>query len=62
MTMYEKLAVFLGSAPDRPLETKQLIVVHLNIILYALCFWLCQPVLPFLMKQLGMYERFFGNN
>mmetsp|Transcript_24752 Transcript_24752/g.79715 ORF Transcript_24752/g.79715 Transcript_24752/m.79715 type:complete len:423 (-) Transcript_24752:114-1382(-) len=36
-----------------PSQVVPALVVHLNVFFYALCFWLTQPVLPFLSKQLG---------
>lgn len=50
------LAGFLGSDPEKHDNMRSLSVVHVNIVLYALCFWLCQPVLPFLSKKLGAYR------
>eukprot|EP00283_Hemiselmis_rufescens_P025123 CAMPEP_0173450078 /NCGR_PEP_ID=MMETSP1357-20121228/43998_1 /TAXON_ID=77926 /ORGANISM="Hemiselmis rufescens, Strain PCC563" /LENGTH=184 /DNA_ID=CAMNT_0014416727 /DNA_START=11 /DNA_END=562 /DNA_ORIENTATION=- len=35
-------------------------LVHLNITLYALTFWLTRPVLPFLSTQLGADSVVFG--
>mmetsp|Transcript_39268 Transcript_39268/g.100640 ORF Transcript_39268/g.100640 Transcript_39268/m.100640 type:complete len:373 (-) Transcript_39268:1701-2819(-) len=35
-------------------------VVHINITLYALCFWISQPVLPYLAEELGADSRTFG--
>merc|ERR1711990_732922 len=45
-------------------KNKELIVpvilVHLNIVVYAAAFWMQQPVLPFLSKELGADEVTFG--
>ena len=30
-----------------------LVLVHFNIVMYALGYWVTQPVLPFLSKKLG---------
>ena len=39
---------------------KVLLVVHANIVLYALCFWLTNPVLPYLLKEHGATSLSFG--
>uniref|UniRef100_A0A7S3PFX6 Major facilitator superfamily (MFS) profile domain-containing protein n=1 Tax=Aplanochytrium stocchinoi TaxID=215587 RepID=A0A7S3PFX6_9STRA len=41
-------------------STFPLLMVHLNIVIYALCFWMQQPVLPFLSKELGVDGQGFG--
>ena len=37
-----------------------LLLVHFNIVLYALGYWVTQPVLPFLSKKLGAGALVFG--
>ena len=39
---------------------KAFLVVHLNIVFYALAHWMCVPVLPFLSKKLGADPVMFG--
>ena len=36
------------------------VLVHSNIVVYALCYWLTQPILPFLSKDLGADMVVFG--
>lgn len=37
-----------------------LFLVHLSLMTYAMCFWMQQPVLPFLSKELGAEGVAFG--
>jgi len=37
------------------------VLVHLNIVVYAAAYWLQQPVLPFLSRELGADAQTFGN-
>merc|ERR1711871_141585 len=53
-----RLGAFLGSkSPD---ATMSLSIVHFNITIYAAGYWMQQPVLPFLSKELGADEITFG--
>eukprot|EP00386_Alphamonas_edax_P010328 GDKI01033455.1.p1 GENE.GDKI01033455.1~~GDKI01033455.1.p1 ORF type:complete len:428 (+),score=89.16 GDKI01033455.1:98-1381(+) len=45
---------------SRPHELWNVMLVHVNIALYAMCYWLCQPVLPFLLKQMGADAVVYG--
>ena len=56
--MWGAVASFTGAPEGDHAHIKSLLAVHLNLVLYSLCFWLCQPVLPFLSKQLGMCSEF----
>lgn len=49
---------FLG-ARDAP-SASTLLLVHANIVAYAFAYWLTQPMLPFLSKQLGASDVIFG--
>jgi len=49
---------FLGSTSEK--DTKALLVIHLNLVVYAGAFWLCQPVFPYLSKSLGASTITFG--
>lgn len=52
------VATFLGaSSTDFALP---LLLVHLNIVVYAGAFWMQQPVLPYLSEALGADEVVFG--
>ena len=37
-----------------------LLLVHFNIVMYAMGYWITQPVLPFLSKKLGADAVVFG--
>ncbi len=41
-------------------KSRSLNVVYITIALYALSYWMCVPVLPFLSKKLGMDPIMFG--
>lgn len=45
------LARHLGAQNEN--DSLPLLVAHCNIVVYACAFWLCQPVFPFLVKELG---------
>lgn len=49
---------FLGARDSRGGTT--LLLVHANIVAYAFAYWLTQPMLPFLTKQLGASDVIFG--
>ncbi len=55
----QTIASFLsgGSTVERP---SAFLLVHVNIFLYALSFWIQQPVLPYLSKELGADAVTFG--
>ena len=38
-----------------------LLLIHANITIYALTFWMQQPVMPFLSKELGADAGTFGS-
>ncbi|CAK9115553.1 Solute carrier family 22 member 18 (Beckwith-Wiedemann syndrome chromosomal region 1 candidate gene A protein) (Efflux transporter-like protein) (Imprinted multi-membrane-spanning polyspecific transporter-related protein 1) (Organic cation transporter-like protein 2) (ORCTL-2) (Solute carrier family 22 member 1-like) (Tumor-suppressing STF cDNA 5 protein) (Tumor-suppressing subchromosomal transferable fragment candidate gene 5 protein) (p45-Beckwith-Wiedemann region 1 A) (p45-BWR1A) [Durusdinium trenchii] len=57
------LAAFLSGGGDGALASKSLVplvLVHVNIWAYALCFWIQQPVLPYLSEELGADAVAFG--
>mmetsp|Transcript_34657 Transcript_34657/g.81237 ORF Transcript_34657/g.81237 Transcript_34657/m.81237 type:complete len:413 (+) Transcript_34657:56-1294(+) len=58
MKFWESIGAFYG-AKD-PSYAWPLALVHLNITLYALTFWLTRPVMPFLTTQLGADAVVFG--
>jgi OCT family organic cation transporter-like MFS transporter 18 len=41
-------------------SARVLLLVHVNIVVYAFAYWLTQPMLPFLSKQLGVSDLSFG--
>mmetsp|Transcript_9684 Transcript_9684/g.17035 ORF Transcript_9684/g.17035 Transcript_9684/m.17035 type:complete len:427 (-) Transcript_9684:19-1299(-) len=45
-----------------PLVTDQrsVVLIHVNLFVYSLCFWIQQPVLPFLSSELGADAVAFG--
>jgi hypothetical protein len=49
---------FLGARDASSAST--LLLVHANIVAYAFAYWLTQPMLPFLTKQLGASDVIFG--
>jgi OCT family organic cation transporter-like MFS transporter 18 len=49
---------FLGARDAASAST--LLLVHANIVAYAFAYWLTQPMLPFLSKQLGASDVIFG--
>lgn len=49
---------FLGARDASSAST--LLLVHANIVAYAFAYWLTQPMLPFLSKQLGASDVIFG--
>mmetsp|Transcript_28028 Transcript_28028/g.53350 ORF Transcript_28028/g.53350 Transcript_28028/m.53350 type:complete len:424 (-) Transcript_28028:315-1586(-) len=49
---------FLGALDAR--ATSSLCVIHVNLVVYALCYWMTQPVLPFLTRELGADAVIFG--
>jgi len=36
-------------------------LIHWNVLMYALCFWIQQPVLSYLSKELGATALMFGS-
>ena len=52
------IADFLGAS--RAEDVAPLAVTHLNIVVYAMAYWLSQPILPFLTKELGASPEVFG--
>jgi len=52
------VATFLGAKDEKAIIP--LVLVHINLIIYALAFWMQQPVLPFLSKELGADQQTFG--
>lgn len=49
---------FLGASERGGAAT--LALVHANVVVYALAYWLTQPMLPFLSKELGVSDLSFG--
>ena len=43
-----------------PSQGRALLACHANVLVYALAYWLCQPIEPFLTKQLGADRVVFG--
>ncbi len=39
---------------------KMVLVVHFNIFIYAMTFWMVKPVMPFLSRELGADAELFG--
>jgi len=58
-TMERRAATFL-SGGEGVEDARGLLLVHLNVLVYSLCFWIVQPVLPFLSKELGADAVSFG--
>jgi len=52
------IGTFLGAKDDTSVQP--LMLVHFNIVMYALGYWVIQPVLPFLSEQLGADAFVFG--
>lgn len=50
-----------GSAPVGRSGSRGLLLVHANIFVYALCFWIQQPVIPYLSEELGADAVAFGS-
>ena len=48
----DRVARFLGGASG--VDVGVLLLVHFNLFVYALCYWVEQPLLPFLSKELGV--------
>jgi hypothetical protein len=49
--MAGRIARFLGA--QTPAEATPIVVLHLNLAVYACSFWMSQPVLPFITKGTG---------
>lgn len=41
-------------------STKNVLIVHANIVIYAMCYWLTNPLMPYLLKQFGASSLSFG--
>lgn len=52
------------STPSSPVSTSTpswaVLLIHVNIALYAFYWWMCQPVMPYLSKELGADPVVFG--
>lgn len=53
----KRINEFLGAS--NPADNS-LTLIHVNLVVYALCFWIQQPVLPEKLKSLGASELDFG--
>lgn len=42
------------------MASRTILLVHLNVFLYSLCFWIQVNVLPFLSKNIGVDTLTFG--
>lgn len=51
MGFQNAVQTFVGAR--RPEFILPALLVHLNIVIYAAAYWITQPVLPFLTKELG---------
>jgi len=58
MAVWERIGAFYGARDAS--YAWPLTLVHLNIVLYALTYWMSRPVLPFLSEQLGADSIVFG--
>uniref|UniRef100_A0A7S2RPU1 Major facilitator superfamily (MFS) profile domain-containing protein n=1 Tax=Mucochytrium quahogii TaxID=96639 RepID=A0A7S2RPU1_9STRA len=57
--MLDRVGRFLGGGECKDLNS--CVLVHANILVYSLCFWIQQPVLPYLSKELGADAVVFGS-
>jgi MFS family permease len=55
--MIQKIGKFFGSKDGKEILT---IFINLNIFVYALCYWIQTPVLPYISKELGADAVQFG--
>lgn len=67
-----ELAAFLSGEPKPPIsenfseeiylskEKRVLLLIHFSLVVDALCFWMQQPVLPFLSETLGAHGTGYG--
>ena len=56
----ETTSTSAACAASSSARTRSLLLVHFNIAAYAFFWWLNQPVLPFLSKELGADNTMFG--
>ena len=52
--------VYFGIKSTSTYQLTPFFILHLNIFCYAFAFWMTQPILPFLTKQLGADVVVFG--
>eukprot|EP00397_Hematodinium_sp_SG-2012_P023562 GEMP01024489.1.p1 GENE.GEMP01024489.1~~GEMP01024489.1.p1 ORF type:complete len:438 (+),score=77.20 GEMP01024489.1:759-2072(+) len=58
ITHSDTLRAFLGAKDNGAIAHH--LLIHLNIVIYALAYWMQQPVLPFLSSELGVNKSTFG--
>jgi predicted MFS family arabinose efflux permease len=59
-SLLRNVAQFLGGGQVEAGAANVLLLVHANILVYSLCFWVQQPVLPFLSQALGASPVLWG--